>query len=172
MRGHFPFPGDLPTQGWNLSLLHWQVDSLPRSSQESPLCFLYMTLKTVIDENLSQLGESEDERKETENSTAGPNDDGVQFSSVQSLSRVRHCATPRTTALDLMYEILDHDCSDDDIQIHFLKVKSIYGNYISKSRNELDILIQRTTQKGRFYHAIICHKNLNHLILLKGLGLF
>ena len=84
-----------------------------------------MTLKTVIDENLSQLGESEDERKETENSAPDPNDDGVQFSSVQSLSRVRHCATPWTTALDLMYEILDHDSSDDDIQIHFLKVKSI-----------------------------------------------
>ena len=34
----FLSPGDLPTQGSNLSLLHWQVDSLPLSHQKSPEC--------------------------------------------------------------------------------------------------------------------------------------
>ena len=27
----FPPPRDLPMQGWNLSLLYWEVDSLPLS---------------------------------------------------------------------------------------------------------------------------------------------
>ena len=30
----FPSPGDLPTQGSNPGLLHWQADSLPPSHQE------------------------------------------------------------------------------------------------------------------------------------------
>ena len=30
----FPSPGDLPTQGSNPGLLHWQADSLPPSYQE------------------------------------------------------------------------------------------------------------------------------------------
>ena len=29
--------GISPNQGWNLCLLHWQVDSLPLSHQESPV---------------------------------------------------------------------------------------------------------------------------------------
>ena len=33
----FPSPGIFPTQGLNLCLLHWQVDSLHLSHQESPL---------------------------------------------------------------------------------------------------------------------------------------
>ena len=31
----FPSPVNLPTQGWNSSVLHWQVDSLPLSHQGS-----------------------------------------------------------------------------------------------------------------------------------------
>ena len=33
----FPSPVDLSTQGLNLCLLHWQVDSLPLSHQGSPI---------------------------------------------------------------------------------------------------------------------------------------
>ena len=33
---HFLFQGIFPTQGSNSHLLHWQVDSLPRSHQGSP----------------------------------------------------------------------------------------------------------------------------------------
>ena len=39
----FPPPGDLPIQGSNLHLLHWQADSLPLSHQETPrvtCCYL------------------------------------------------------------------------------------------------------------------------------------
>ena len=32
----FPSPGDLPTQGSNLGLLHWKADSLPLSHLGSP----------------------------------------------------------------------------------------------------------------------------------------
>jgi len=32
----FSSPGDLPDQGLNLCLLHWQADSLPLSHQGSP----------------------------------------------------------------------------------------------------------------------------------------
>ena len=32
----FPFPGDLPTQGSNPSLLHWQADSLPSEPPGKP----------------------------------------------------------------------------------------------------------------------------------------
>ena len=32
----FSFPGDLPDQGSNLRLLHWQVESLQPSHQGSP----------------------------------------------------------------------------------------------------------------------------------------
>ena len=37
---HFLLLGIFLTQGLNLSLLHWQVESLPLSPQGSPLCFL------------------------------------------------------------------------------------------------------------------------------------
>ena len=36
----FPSAGDLPNQGLNLHLLHWEVDSLPLSHQLSPYCAL------------------------------------------------------------------------------------------------------------------------------------
>ena len=32
---HFLLQGIFPTQGWNLSHLHWQVDSLPLGSWEA-----------------------------------------------------------------------------------------------------------------------------------------
>ena len=35
----FPSPADLPDQGLNLHLLHWQKDSLPLSNQGSPRLF-------------------------------------------------------------------------------------------------------------------------------------
>ena len=38
---HFLFQGIFPTQGWNLSLLHWQGSSLPLGDQGRP--FLYST---------------------------------------------------------------------------------------------------------------------------------
>ena len=39
----FPIPGDLPNWGLNLPLLHWQVDSLPRSHLGSPYTHLPQT---------------------------------------------------------------------------------------------------------------------------------
>ena len=33
---HFLFQGLLPTQGWDLHLLHWQAGSLPLSKLGSP----------------------------------------------------------------------------------------------------------------------------------------
>ena len=37
---HFLLHGIFPTQGWNLCLLHWQVDSLPLSHLGSPFSSL------------------------------------------------------------------------------------------------------------------------------------
>ena len=36
----FPTPGDLPNQGSNPSLLHWQEDSLPLCHLGSPIAYL------------------------------------------------------------------------------------------------------------------------------------
>ena len=37
---HFLLQGIFPTQGWNLCLLHWQVDSLPLSHLGIPKCHM------------------------------------------------------------------------------------------------------------------------------------
>ena len=42
---HFFLQGIFPTQGLNLSLLHWQADSLPLSPQGSPGDVYYMLTK-------------------------------------------------------------------------------------------------------------------------------
>ena len=44
----FPPPGDLPTQGLNPSLLHWQVDSLPLSHQGSPSICIHKKITTLL----------------------------------------------------------------------------------------------------------------------------
>ena len=60
---HFLLQGIFPTQGWNLSLLHWQADSLTTEPPGKPIpsfiykikkeflthCFLMMTCVYLID---------------------------------------------------------------------------------------------------------------------------
>ena len=55
----FLIPGDLPDQGLNPHLLHWQVDSLPLSLEGSPLlpvaapiCWTPATLSLILTVNL------------------------------------------------------------------------------------------------------------------------
>ena len=43
----FPSPGDLPDQGLNPSLLHWQVDSLSLSHQGSPHVYVLFVVKLL-----------------------------------------------------------------------------------------------------------------------------
>ena len=47
---NFFFQGTFPTQGSNLNLLHWQVDSLPLSIGEAPrsLFVIYNILHTIV----------------------------------------------------------------------------------------------------------------------------
>ena len=41
---HFLLQGIFPDQGWNLSLLHWQVHSLPLSHQGSPQTYAHTAI--------------------------------------------------------------------------------------------------------------------------------
>ena len=45
MSCHFFLQGIFPTQGWNLRLLHWQMDSLPLSHLGSPISHLVLNKK-------------------------------------------------------------------------------------------------------------------------------
>ena len=46
----FPPPGGLPTQGSNLSVLHWQAGSIPLSHQGSPISILAQLLANLVSE--------------------------------------------------------------------------------------------------------------------------
>ena len=50
------FRGIFPTQGSNLSLLHWQVDSLLLSYQGSLLCIIYYILLCYVSETIAIFG--------------------------------------------------------------------------------------------------------------------
>ena len=51
---HFLSQGIFPTQGLNLSLLHWQADSLPRSHQGSPVSSLILNKMPLASVELLQ----------------------------------------------------------------------------------------------------------------------
>ena len=50
------FRGIFPTQGSNLSLLHWQVDSLLLSYQGRLLCIIYYILLCYVSETIAIFG--------------------------------------------------------------------------------------------------------------------
>ena len=56
---HFLFQGMFLTQGLNLQLLHWQVDSLPLSTREAPLASIPLSISVCIKHRMGlqpQLG--------------------------------------------------------------------------------------------------------------------
>ena len=53
----FSSPGDLPDQGLNLSLPHWQEDSLPPSHQGSQEHSRELVITDLMDRSLSKLQE-------------------------------------------------------------------------------------------------------------------
>ena len=58
---HFLLQGIFPTQGSNLCLLHWQVDSLPLSHLGS-LNLLFFLLKSIFSPNPFACGRERAER--------------------------------------------------------------------------------------------------------------
>ena len=56
----FPFPGDLPTPGSNVGLLHWQADALPSETSGEPICvcvfsYVYVCIQNFFSEPLESI---------------------------------------------------------------------------------------------------------------------